>query len=325
MADPGPLGANEPRNIYYVLGKSSLGYAERCIASLIRSTTEDLSVTILTDSPEDAVEVARVVNPIFHKTEHRVRTIDEVEARARSEIYYADFPAIRRFREGHPCWRKVTDPQMYAKAGDDVIILDPDVYFPNPFAFEPAPDFGLALMYQVPNCLLPEEVVRRAFDQNITMIDHTDIGVCQYRSPLDLRFLEQLIEQLSAAPLPRSMHIESIIWAALAAQCGGGFFQPAAWHCYRNSIPGRIARRLGRSGVDSLRQIDFKRVKAFHAGGEAKHWLVEAENAGVLAPLATNIAPTSKGRFTAFRRGKFERKMRLRHLAAKTGLSKLWQ
>lgn len=320
-----PVSEFGVRNIYYVLGKGSLPYAERCIASLTRSTTETLSVMILTDAPQDAVEIERAVTPHFAGSRHSLRIVDEVEAREKAQSYYADFPSIRQFREGHPCWRKVTDPQMYSEWGEEVIILDPDVYFPNPFAFEPPPQFGIALMYQQPNCLLPEEVVRRAFNANITMVDHTDIGVCQYYAPLNLFYLEDLIGRLSEKPLPRSMHIESIIWAALAAQSGGGLFLPQVWHCYRNSVTGRIARRFGRSGVDCLRRIDFKHVKAFHAGGEAKHWLVEAEKAGVLATRGTNITPTPKVRLTPFRRGKFERKFFLRRMAAKTGISRLWQ
>ncbi len=314
-----------PRKIYYVLGKGSLPYAERCIASLVRSTRETLSVMILTDSPEDAVLVGEAIEPLFAKTRHSLRVVDEVEARARADFYYADFPAIRRFREGHPCWRKITDPQMYAEWGEEVIILDPDVYFPNPFTFEPAPEFGIALMWQRPNCLLPEAVVRRAFNLAIPMADHTDIGVCQYYSPLNLFLLEDMLERLSSEPLPRSMHIESIVWAALAARSGGGHFLPQVWQCYANTLRSRVARRLGRRGVESLRRLDFKYVKAFHAGGIAKHWLVEAEQAGVLAPRRDNLAETPLVRYTAYSRSKFERKFFLRRLAAKTGLSRLWE
>jgi hypothetical protein len=313
------------RKVYYVLGKSSLPYAKCCIASLVRSTTETLSVNILTDAPEDAAAVERATTPLFAGTRHSLRIIDEIEARERANFYYADFPAIRRFREGHPCWRKVTDPQMYAEWGEEVIILDPDVYFPNPFAFEPAPDFGIALMWQRPNCLLPEDVVRRAFRHQITMADHTDIGVCQFYGPLNLFYLEEVINRLSKEPLPRSMHVESIVWAALAAKWGGGHFLPQVWHCYANTVRSRIARRFGRSGIDCLKRLNFKYMKAIHAGGEAKHWLVEAERAGVLSARQTNVIPTPKVRYQVFRKGKFERKFLLRRVVAKIGLARLWQ
>lgn len=314
------------RHVYYVMGKSSLPYAERCVASLLRSTTESLVVMILTDSPEDAAVVDKAIRPHFDGTRHSLRIVDEVEAGKHAAVYYKDFPAIRQFREGHPCWRKVTDPQMYSEWGQEVIILDPDVYFPNPFAFEEPPEFGIALMWQRPNCLLPEEVVRRAFRQNIALADHTDIGVCQYYAPLHLWVLEDLVKRLSEEPLPRSMHIESIVWAALAAQSGGGLFLPQIYHCYRNTIWRRIARRFGRSGVDSLRRINHQNLTAFHAGGEAKHWLVDAEAAGVLGPLrSAPLRHSPKLRYVPFRPGKFERKFFVRRLAAKTGLSRLWQ
>jgi hypothetical protein len=316
---------DQVRKVYYVLGKSSLPYAERCIASLVRSSTETMAVVILTDSPADAASVSEAITPLFAETRHSLRVIDEVEARARADTYYADFPAIRQFREGHPCWRKITDPQMYAAFGEEVIILDPDVYFPNQFAFEPAPEFGVALMYQPPNCLLPEDVVRRAFEEHITMADHTDIGVCQFNSPINFFYLEEILTKLSEKPLPRSMHIESIVWAALAAQWGGGHFLPQVWHCYRNSLSERVARRLGRSGIESLKRLKLKDMKAFHAGGEAKYWLVDAEKAGILAHRHANVTPTPKVRYKPFSRSKFERKFLLRRIAAKTGLSRLWQ
>lgn len=313
------------RRVYYVLGKSSLPYAERCIASLVRSTTEVLAVMILTDAPEDAAAVERAIAPLFAATRHSLRIIDEIEARERASFYYTDFPATRQFREGHPCWRKITDPQMYAEQGEEVIILDPDVYFPNPFAFEPTPEIGIALMWQRPNCLLPEDVVRRAFGHQITMADHTDIGVCQFRGPIDLFYLEEVISRLSEKPLPRSMHVESIIWAALAAKGGGGHFLPEVWHCYANTVRSRIARRLGRSGVDCLKRLEFKQMKAIHAGGEAKHWLVDAERAGILNPQQANVLATAKIRYKVFRREKFERKFLVRRMVAKVGLARLWQ
>jgi hypothetical protein len=313
------------RKVYYVLGQSSLPYAERCIASLVRSTTEMLAVMILTDAPEDAAAVQRAIAPLFAETHHSLRIIDEVEARDRANFYYAGFPAIRQFREGHPCWRKITDPQMYAGQDEEVIILDPDVYFPNPFAFEPAPDSGIALMWQRPNCLLPEDVVRRAFGHQITMADHTDIGVCQFNGPIDLVYLEEIINRLSEKPLPRSMHVESIIWAALAAKSGGGHFLPQAWHCYANTVRSRIARRLGRSGVECLGRLDFQNMKALHAGGEAKHWLRDAERAGILNPRQANVLPTPRVRYKVFGQGKFERKFLVRRLVAKIGLARLWQ
>jgi len=111
----------------------------------------------------------------------------------------------------------VTDPPLFARDGEEMVILDPDVYFPNKFRFEPTPTSGLLLMRQAVNCLFPHELVRRAFDLGIAMADVTDIGVCQAYCPLDYEWLDDLIDRLGGAMLPRwSPHVESVIWAALA-------------------------------------------------------------------------------------------------------------
>jgi hypothetical protein len=311
------------RTLYCVLGVRSLGYAVPCIASLVRNCAEQFDLTILTDSPADAETMRAQVEPLFAATRHSVRVHDQAHADDLAAERYRDFPKIAQFRHGHPCWRKVTDPVLYARDGDEVIILDPDVYFPNQFAFEPTPDSGLLLMWQGPNCLLPEPLVLEAYDRGVAMADHTDIGVCQFRAPLDLAYLESLLTTLDTTPYARSMHVESIVWAALAEQVGGGYLDPQAWHCFANSVPSRLARRMGRSGAETLAQLDFTPVKAFHAGGTAKTWLLDAEQAGLFATPQVRTEPTPVQGFTGYPRTKFERKLRNRRIARRIGLYKV--
>ena len=316
-------GHRAARTVYCVLGVRSLGYAVPCLGSLARNSVEPLLLRILTDSAADAVAMRDHLDPLFVDGRHRLEIHDQAHADALAADAYRAFPAIAAFRHGHPCWRKVTDPALYAAAGEEVIIIDPDVYFPNRFAFEPTPHTGLLLMWQRPNCLLPEPLVTEAYDRGIPMADHTDIGVCQFRAPLDLVALEALLTSIDTRPFARSMHVESIVWAALAERLGGGYLDPEAWHCFANSVPSRLARRMGRSGAATLAQLDFAPVKAFHAGGTAKTWLADAERDGLFADPRTHVDPTPITPFVEYPRGKFESKLRTRRVARRLGLYKV--
>lgn len=316
-----PDASSALRHVYCVMGARSLRYAKACIASLLAQSDEPLALVLLTDAPADADALRDAIAPLVAGTPHRLAVHDQADADTRAEEQFRDYPAIRTFRGGHPCWRKITDPVLYAADGEEVVIIDPDVYFPNRFRFEPTPATGLLLMWQRPNCLLPEPLVREAYDRQVPMADHTDIGVCQFRAPLPLDILESLLETLDTAPHAHSMHVESIVWAALAERMGGGYLNPDAWHCFANSVTGRLIRRVtGKAGVETLRGIDFSKVKAFHAGGIAKDWLVDGEKAGLFAQPATLTRPTPVAPFVPYPKAKFDRKMRNRHLARKLGL-----
>jgi hypothetical protein len=311
------------RKLYCVLGVRSLGYAVPCIASLLRNTDERLDLTILTDSAADAGQMQVHLAPLFVDTPHLLVIHDQAHADTLAADVYRDYPAIAAFRHGHPCWRKVTDPVMYAAAGEEVVILDPDVYFPNRFAFEPTPATGLLLMWQRPNCLLPEPLVLEAYDRGVAMADHTDIGVCQFRAPLPYAALEALLTTLDTKPYARSMHVESIVWAALAEQMGGGYLDPVAWHCFANSVTSRLARRMGRTGAATLAALDFAPIKAFHAGGTAKTWLADAEREGLFATPRVQVAATPLKPFVDYPRRKFAAKLRNRSIAKRLGLYKV--
>ncbi|MBB5687447.1 hypothetical protein [Sphingobium boeckii] len=305
------------------MGARSLSYARSCLASLIRNGAEPIRLVIITDGPDNVSAIDEALKSIDPERESLWEVHGKAEADRRAEAYFADYPAIREFRNGHPCWRKVTDPALFSAPGAEMIIIDPDVYFPNRFAFEPTPETGILLMWQRPNCLLPEDVVRTAFEAGVTMADHTDIGVCQTRA-VDWDYLEEMLGQIGGANLPaHSMHVESIVWAALALKQGGAHLNPEAWRCFDNGLASRLARKAGKSGVAVLKDIDLSTAKCLHAGGVAKTWLVDAEKAGLFSQ-PRDLSAKSDGRgYEIYPRAKFERKFRIRRLAGRLGFYKL--
>lgn len=249
------------------LGASSLPYASICIRSLANKLVGDQQIHLLTDSPQDRIQLREAFADI-----------------ARINVYWSDelwadpgnamraFPGIVRLRDGHPCWRKLTDPMLLAGDGDEVVVIDPDVYFLRPFVFEPVGDASLRLMWQRANCLLPYSVVDAAFTQDIALADHVDIGIAQYRAPLDLEWLDRAITALGELPT-NVMHVEAVLWSCLAMRMGGGYLDSTLWRCWENSQFKRIRRKLGATPAQMLALEDFSEAIAFHAGGMAKYWL----------------------------------------------------
>jgi hypothetical protein len=172
-----------------------------------------------------------------------------------------------------------------------MVLLDPDVYFPNRFQFEETPRSGLLLMWQRPNCLFPPPVVKTAIESGIPLAHHVDIGVSHWRASADLDWLDWLVGKLGGADLPRIMHVEAIVWASLAMRIGGGHLDPKYWKCWRRSPARRVLIKLGVNGVGILREEPWDKLKCFHAGGEAKFWLHDAREAGMLDGGAEHREP----------------------------------
>ena len=160
------------------------------------------------------------------------------------------------------------------------MLLDPDLYFPNRFQFEETPQSGLLLMWQRPNCLYPPDVVSSAINKGIRLAHHVDIRVAHWRAAADLDWLDWLIGELGGLSLPRIMHVEAIVWAALAMQVGGGYLDPSYWKCWRRSPAKRVRIKLGASGTRILRSEPWGDLKCFHAGGEVKKWLQSVRGFG---------------------------------------------
>jgi hypothetical protein len=273
------------RRLFMVLSPRSLPYARLALESLYRNCDDPFSLCLITDSQDDVVRLTSELDSLKSQPKLAWQSSSiygEAELADRAKEKFGRLEHIDAFRRGHPCWRKITDPLLLTNDRDEMVVLDPDLYFPNRFSFEPTPSSGLLLMWQRPSCLLPPEVVEAAIDAGVAMAHHTDIGVAQWRQPVDLEWLDWLIGKIGSSRLPRSMHVESIVWAALAMRMGGGHLDPAMWVCWHRSQYKRLLRKFGTSGPAILRRESFAGVKCFHAGGEAKWWLADAYKQGIL-------------------------------------------
>jgi hypothetical protein len=302
------------RRLYVVLGSNSLPYASLCVESLFRNASEPLAVTFVTDGEEDRARVTEAVGVLPSAGSHPWMVVGRAETDDRAAANWGALPALRQFRDGHPCWRKITDPLLLAGPGEEVVVLDPDVYFPNRFTFEPTPAGGLLLMWQPPHCLLPHETVERAYALPVRLAHHADIGVAQWANAVDLDWLNWLVAGLGGAALPPVMHIEVIVWAAAAMRFGGGYLNPRHWYCWRNRHWKRLARAVGVSGVRMLAAEPFGTVKCFHAGGAAKWWLRDAADRGLLGRTgdvrhSLPVLPYRELTRSAYRRGQAAKRL----------------
>jgi hypothetical protein len=270
------------RKVFVVLSPRSLPYAELGIASLFKNALEPLDLTLITDSPADKQTLIEAVSQIANPQQQKWQVFDELEAGERATEQFKGLESLQAFRHGHPCWRKLTDPLLFSPPGEEVIILDPDLYFPNRFTFEPTPENTLLLMWQQPNCMFPPESVKRAMQIPVKLAHHVDIGVAHVRAPIDLEWFDWLVKELGGTNLPRSMHIEAIIWSAMAMKMGGGHLNPERWLCWHRTQWKRVQLKLGVAGTQILKQEKLATAKCFHAGGPAKWWLADAYKAGIL-------------------------------------------
>jgi hypothetical protein len=261
-----------------VLSPRFIGYARYALQSLLRSSLEPLHLHLVTDSPSDKELLLEETAPYTNAHQCSVvagNELDDQEAQT-----FKAHPHLRIFRHGHPCWRKITDPLLMSSGEEEIIVLDPDLYFPNRFCFEKTPDRGLLLMWQKPSCLFPAEVVNTALRGGISLAHHVDIGVAHWRAGADLDWIEWLLQRLGIAENSSAksfMHIEAIVWAAIAMHEGGGYLPTEQWHCWHRSQRIRVLRKLGVAGPQLIRDEPFSKMKCFHAGGEAKYWLQEAK------------------------------------------------
>jgi hypothetical protein len=318
--------AGPARRLFMVLSPRSLPYASLALSSLLRNADETLSLVLITDSDEDKKVLNDRLDQIAaaEGVGWQLAIYSDADATQRAASQFAGYDHLQAFRRGHPCWRKITDPVLLSEAGQEMVILDPDLYFPNRFRFEPTPETGLLLMWQRPSCLLPPEVVETAMQAGIALAHHTDIGIAQWRMPVELEWLDWLVGKLGSPNLPRSMHVESIVWAAMAMRMGGGHLDPCTWLCWQRTQYKRLLRKIGVSGPTILKQEPFAEIKCFHAGGEAKWWLPEANKLGYLDSSGVRLGESRPTSFTKFTPRDFARLQRIRRWAKKVGYYSLF-
>jgi hypothetical protein len=313
------------RRAFMVLSPGSLGYSHLALESLFRNCAEPVHLHLITDSPADKEKLTEELTLRQNPGEHRWSVFHEEELADREASLFGPYPNVRLFRHGHPCWRKITDPVLLSKDGEEMVLLDPDLYFPNRFCFEATPQTGVLLMWQRPSCLVPPGTVRAGMEQGIRFAHHVDIGVGGWRAPVDLEWLEWLLSRLDIRTFRRVMHIEAIVWAALAMHIGGGYLDPELWHCWHRNQPKRILRKLGVPGIHLLRVEDFSSIKCFHAGGEAKWWLAEAKQKGTLDRQMDRTAPSAILPFEELMPTTYYREQRVKSILAKLGYYSVFQ
>jgi hypothetical protein len=314
------------RKAYCVMGAGSLPYARLSIESLCRNAIDDLDLRIITDGETDKAQILANVSTIGIDRRHAWSVHSKPELDVLAEQQYVGLPELHRLRAGHPCWRKITDPLLMAQPQEEVLLLDPDLYFPNRFRFEPTPDKGVLLMWQRPHCLLPYESVMAAYDGGVKLAHHVDIGVGQLRRNLDMQWLNDLVATLrKGGELPRKMHIEAIIWSAVALREGGGYMNPAHWHCWQNSQWKRLALKLGVRGPSLLRKENFADMKCFHGGGAAKWWIPDFIAGGHMPSPRTIDSHVPPPSFDELSRDQYLSGQRWKALARKLGYYRIFK
>jgi len=148
---------------------------------------------------------------------------------------------------------------------------------------------------------------------------HVDIGVAQLRNSLDLAWFDWLVGSLGGKDIPRAMHVEAIVWAAIAMRDGGGYFDPAHWYCWRYRQWKRVALKLGVPGLSLLKAEDLSKVKCFHASGIAKWWVKEACERN-LFPAPRSVVESSVPKpFEELTLREYESDQRIKRIARKLG------
>jgi hypothetical protein len=312
------------RQVYMVLSPRSLIYARDALESLFSNSIEVLHLRLITDSKRDKEELSATLATLDAKA-HQWTVYSEEDLAAREEALFAEHDNLRAFRRGHPCWRKITDPLLLSEPDEELVLLDPDLYFPNRFQFEQTPQAGVLLMWQRPNCLFPPEVVSRAIGGGIRLAHHVDIGVAHWRAAADLDWLDWLIGMLGGKNLPRIMHVEAIVWAALAMRIGGGHLDPSYWKCWYRSPAKRVMTKFGVSGLSILRSEPWGSLKCFHAGGEAKWWLHAGRENGLLDTGATYSEPGSVLPFVELKPAQYARELAMKRVLQAVGYYQIFR
>lgn len=312
------------RRIFLLMSSRALPYARLAIRTMLANSAEPLHLRLIAD---DAAEQRLLAEGSagLAPAGSRIEVIDKAEVSARLAERFPGRAGLWALHQGHPCWRKITDPLALSAPEDEIVVCDPDLFFPNRFAFEPTPAEGVLLMRQGPNCLFPPEAVRAAFGLGLRLANHVDIGVAQLRAgAIDPDWLDRVALGLDPARFRPFMHLEAILWSALAMRFGGRHLDPAAWRCWERGKLKRVAVAAGLPGPWTLRLEPLARLKCIHVSGPSKWWVQQALASGSLRETGTDrTAPTAGPAYAELTRAAYEREQRLKGLARRAGLYRL--
>lgn len=171
----------------------------------------------------------------------------------------------------------------------------------------------------------PPEYVHAAINASIPLAHHVDIGVAQWRAPIDLEWFDWLIEKLGGKDISNKyMHIEAIAWAALAMKIGGGYLDPQRWVCWYRSPWKRVLLKSGVSGVQMLQKENLASAKCLHAGGMSKWWVVDACKTGILDFNNELKEPSGSQPFVELTPQMYQREQQLKGVLRKVGFYSLF-
>lgn len=313
------------RHVFILMSSKALPYARLCIRTLLANSDQPVRLRLVAD---DAAEQAILQ---AETAEFAVPGRAAIEVIAKEEVSdllatrFPGLPGLRALHEGHPCWRKIIDPLVLSAPEDEIIVADPDLLFPNRYDFESTPPDGVMMMRQGPDCLFPPDAVRAAFDLGVRLANHVDIGVAQLRAgAVDPEWLDWLCQGLDLPRFRPFMHIEAILWSAIAMRIGGCHLDPAAWRCWERGKIKRLAVAAGVPGHWTLRLEPIARVKCIHVSGPSKWWVQTALVKGSLKETGRDCrGPTTGPAYVELTRAGYEREQRLKGMVRRLGLYRL--
>lgn len=312
--------ADRVRRVFIVLSARSLGYASSCISTLFDHALETVDLTLITDDADDKAVLDGFLGGL-DAGRHSWQVVTRADCDDLAADRFAGLEGLRRFRAGHPCWLKITDPLLLSAPEDEVIVLDPDLYFPNAFTFEPTPRTGVVVMRQGPNCLFPPAAVWKTFDLGVRLANHVDIGVAQTRADaIDLDWFDWLAREIGTREFAGFMHIEAIVWSAMAMRFGGAHLNPERWRCWERGYVKRLLVAAGVDGRAMLKLEPLARLKCIHVSGPSKWWVAKAIEVGTLRPTGNVYdQPSDPVPYRELTRARYGREQRLKRLFRRPG------
>jgi hypothetical protein len=314
-----------PRHVFILMATQSLPYARVCITTMLRNTLEPIHLRLVADNAAEKALLEAEIPALNCPTDSRITVIAKEEVAARLEDRFPGMQGLRQLHDGHPCWRKIIDPIVLSAPEDEIIVADPDLFFPNHFTFEPTPDDGVMMMWQSPNCMYPPEAVCDVFSLDVPLANHVDIGVAHVRAgAVDLDWLDWFVGSLDLDRYRPFMHIEAIVWSALAMRMGGTHLNPSAWRCWERGRIKRLAVAAGVPGRWTMLLEPLAQVKCIHVSGPSKWWVTEALKTGFLKEQHNRHADPVPGLpYVELRPEHFEREQRLKKAAGALGFYRL--